>query len=276
MITLRLYLENIAGDWCGWIEDHPGAFAQGATPQEVERIAARAFSDYLAWFNVHKEALPDHLKGVTTADFTAEIVDTVPEAAEAPWEARHILPEDTRPLRDSDFDRHLRLLRCARADLTAAAHAMPPHEWDTAPPGQQSILALLEHVGRCEIELLGRLGIEPTLRPHPDPWLTLVRTRNAFESAVHEAFARSKDGRAKSDVGGWTLPRVLRITLWNERRATRLIAVRSNPAAYLRSVVRAEAVVRQRDAPERVEENPCAAREAVSLARHTHASGYYY
>ena len=34
MVTLRLYVEY-AGDWFGWIEDYPGAYAPGPTTREV-------------------------------------------------------------------------------------------------------------------------------------------------------------------------------------------------------------------------------------------------
>ena len=76
MITLRLYLENISADWFGWIEDHPGAFAQGTTPQELERITPQAFHDYLLWLNSHGELLPAHLKGAASADFTIVLVES--------------------------------------------------------------------------------------------------------------------------------------------------------------------------------------------------------
>ena len=52
MLNLRLYLENIAGYWFGWIEDFPGACVQGYSMGEVERSAPRAFADYLNWLRL--------------------------------------------------------------------------------------------------------------------------------------------------------------------------------------------------------------------------------
>ena len=276
MINLRLYLENIAGDWFGWIEDFPGAFAQGATTQEAAHMTPRAFTDYLTWLNAHGEVLPAELKGATSADFNPVIIAAVPETADAVWATRHRLPEDVRAMDEFYFDRCLRLLRHARSDLSEAVHAIPPHEWDSAPLGEQSIRAMLQHVAHCETSMLLRIGIERTVRQHPDPWATLLRTRAAFESAVQDAFTNTGGAQTQGAAEQWSLSQVLRLAIWNERRTAERVSVRSNPTAYLRSVAIGVAVVRQRDMKERIEHGAAAPSEAMSLARHTHESVYYY
>ena len=275
MVTLRLYLENVAGDWFGWIEDFPGAYAQGATKQEAEESAARDFLQYVIWLALHGEPVPEVLRSKTTADFGIDVARVHAEPVDSVVALRHTVPGDSAPLGHSEFERLLRLLRCARTDLSEAVHSIPPHEWDTAPLGEPSVRGMLQNLLQSEMAMLAKAGLEPTLRPHPDPWITLLRGRDAFEAAVQDAFERDfRDSRLTAgDL--WPLAKVLRLTLWNERHGSRRIAVRSNPAAYLRSVSRGEAVVQRREHSVQPTQAVTAGDEVAS-ARHTQNSGYYY
>jgi hypothetical protein len=276
MITLRLYLETIAGDWFGWIEGFPGAYARGVTANEVERSAPRAFSEYLLWLRLNGEDIPDGLSGLTSADFTPKIEHILTDSAAAACDARHCMESDLGPFERADFERCLRLLRYSRTDLVDAAGAIPPHEWDTAPPGAQSIRSALSRHGHMEISMLSRLGIEPTIRTHPDPVTSLARIRATFESAVCDLFDRGDCSSKRSDESAWPLPKVLRMAIWHEQITTRQILVRTNPRAYLRSVAGTEAVVRHRNAPERSDGLTADSEESAPAARHTQSSGYYY
>jgi predicted RNase H-like HicB family nuclease len=276
MHTLRLYLENVAGDWFGWIEDHPGAYCRGATPHDAERAAPRAFADYLKWHKSNGEPLPPELADVTSADFETTVVETVAGAAGAPWEAPHFLPDDARHLGHHDLKLYIRLLRYSRTSLVQAAASISPHEWDTAPPGERSIRACLLSLAEGESIMLSRIGIEPTLRTHPDPLTTLGRIRAALESAAAEATERRENPIVETDAGIWSLSKVLRLAVWHERHCAEQIAVRSNPTAYMRSVMRSEAVVHHRDVIHRSDNPVAPAEEKSAVARHTHASGYYY
>jgi hypothetical protein len=269
MIDLRLHLEHISGDWFGWIEGHPGAFSQGATPREVEWSAGRWFADYLNWLKAHGEPPPAEFTSLMSADFAPIVADTLREAVGAPWESRHTFPQDAHAMPADEFERHLRLLRYARTDLSEAVHGIPPHEWDTAPLGELSIRALLQRIATCDTAFLECIARESAAKVHPDPWTNLVRLRMVFESNVHEVFSRREANHG-------VLQRVLRLAIWNDRRITRDITIRSNPVAYLRSVMRDYAVVRQPDAAARSERNIPATEEAPPVSRHAHGSGYYY
>jgi len=276
MITLRLYLETIAGDCYGWVEGFPGAFVSGSTAKEVERSAPRAFTEYILWLRLNGEPVLDGFNGLTSADFSPRLEQVVAEVAGGPCEARHRMNSDLSTLEPADFERCLRILGYSRADLIDAAGAFPPHEWDTAPPGAHSVRsALLQHAD-VELSMLGKIGFEPTVRMHPDPLTTLSRIRSTFEATVRESFERPTSSQAQPDDSAWTLAKVLRMTIWHERMTTRQIAVRSNPRAYLRSVTGSEAVVRHRDTSERSDGLTTSVEESAPAARHTQTSGYYY
>ena len=276
MIPLRLYVENIAGDWFGWIEDFPGAYAPGATTREVERSAPRAFADYLNWLRSHGEPVPDDLRGVTSADFTSQVAQTIAGSVDSPADASHFMEADRRALRSHEFHQILRLLRCSRSDLVDAAGAIPPYEWDTAPPGARSIRAFLQRLADAETSMLGRIGVKPTFRPNPDPLTTLARTRAMFEAAVTAVFDEGSTGTVECDASNWSLPKVLRLAVWHERHTADQIAARLNPTMFMRSVRRQEAVIRNRDVTDRSGDAATAVEDQSPAARHTHASAYYY
>jgi predicted RNase H-like HicB family nuclease len=274
MISLRLYVESIAGDWVGWIEEYPAAFSQGASVQEVERSAARAFAEFLNWLRTQGEPLPDAYRDATSANFTAVAVEWLQGGVAEPWEARLFVPSDGQALGPDELERSLRLLRCSRSNLVDAAAAIPPHEWDGAPLGGRSIRSWLQRIVDVETAMLTHIGVEPTFRPHPDPLTTLERVRRVFEDGVRATAGSDPVQRFEIDGATWSVAKVLRMALWHERVCTRTIAVRSNPTAFLKSVLPVEAVVRTRDVAERLESR-VAAEEAGDPAL-THASASYY
>jgi len=276
MITLRLYVENIAGDWFGWIEDFPGAYASGITSQDVERSTPRAFADHLQWLRSHGEPVPDGMWGMMSADFVPQVDQMVAGSAGSVAEARHLMAADSRALRSHEFDQAMRLLRFTRSDLVDAAGAIPPHEWDTAPLGGQSIRAHMQRLADCETSMLGRIGVEPTYRAHPNPLTTLARTREMFEAAVTSAFEEGRAASAASDGSAWPLSKVLRMSVWHERHTAVQIQARSNPTAYMRSVRHTDAVVRTRDVTDRSNDLDGIVDEEGATAKYTQASGYYY
>jgi hypothetical protein len=266
----------IAGDWFGWIEGFPGAYVSASTAKDVERSASRAFTEYLLWLKLNGEPVPEGFSGLTSADFTAKVAQLLQESSTAPYDARHCMESDACSLERAEFERYLRLLRCSRTDLADAAGAFPPHEWDTAPPGAQSVRSALLRHGDFELSMLSRLGLEPTVRTHPDPLTTLSRIRATFEAETRGIFDRGFEDQSAPEASAWTLPKVLRMTIWHERLTAQQIAVRSNPRAYLRSVAGTEAVVRHRNTPERSDGLTTSVEESAPAARHTQTSGYYY
>lgn len=276
MIPLRLHVENIAGDWFGFIEDFPGAYASGRSAPDVEQAAPRAFADYLNWLRAHGEPVPHDLWGATSADFEVSIAYTAADSADSPADARHFMPADPLPLRADEFDRHLRLLRYSRSDLVHTAGSIPPHQWDTAPLGGRSIRALLQILADVEASLLARVGAKPTYRPHPDPLTALDRGRAATEAAVTDVFHEPASERVDADGGRWSLPKVLRLALWHERNIADQIAARSNPTKYMRSFWQGEAVIRTRDVVQRGEDRAQKVTDEVPEGVLTHVSDYYY
>jgi predicted RNase H-like HicB family nuclease len=276
MLNLRLYLETIAGDWFGWIEDYPGALVQGETPQEVERAGPSAFTDYLVWLRSHGEPLDPALSGVTSADVWPTVAATVCGQAASAAEATHFMRTDGAKIQPRELDACLRLLSYSRASLIDAAGSVPPHEWDRAPFGGRSIRAWIQWLGDGERAMLARIAVQPAIGAHPDPLTALGRARAAFETAVRDAHRRAESGPIIHDGAPWSLAKVLRLAIWQERYATGQIAARSNPAAYLRSVTRPEAVVYSRDTAGRKEAVTAPAPSEEALVKHTHASAYYY
>lgn len=276
MVSLRLYLENVAGDWFGWVEDYPGAFASGPNPQAVLRVAPARFADYLKWLRAHGEPLPDELRDKTSADFSSVAGQTIPTVAGSPCEIRHFMPSDGQTLPPHEFERHLRLAGFARAALLDAARAIPPHEWDSAPLGGQSIRASLQHRAETEISMLGRIGVELRIQSFLDPLATIAGARATFEGALRKIMADGKARAYAHDGAPWTLRKVLRLTVWHERHIAGRIAERANPTAYMKSVERAEAVVWARDVTDRTDNLAVREGDADSAPRHTQASSYYY
>ncbi len=276
MITLRLYVENIAGDWFGWIEDFPGAYASGLTSQDVERSAPRAFADHLHWFKVHGEPVPPDLLGKISADFDPQIDQMISGTAGSVAEVRHCMAADRRPLRAHEFQQVMRLLRITRSDLVDAAGAIPPHQWDTAPLGGQSIRAHMQRLADCESSMLGRIGVEAAVHDHPNPLTVLARVRAMFEAAVTAEFEKGHTKTESCDSSNWPLPKVLRMSVWHERHTARQIQTRSNPVAYLRSIKHIDAVVRTRDVTDRTSDPDGIFDEESPTAKYPQVSGYYY
>ncbi len=275
MISLRLYLENIAGDWYGWIEDYAGALVPGESPQAVERAAPQYLIHYLTWLETNGERVSDVLKATLDADYAITIVETIPVPSPTLWEARHFMESDGVQLSRQQLEQQIQLLSLSRAKLMNAIGSIPPHEWDGAPLGGRSIREALQQIVETESNLLGRIGAETTNRLHPDPLISLDRTRTLLEAAAHDARDRTEPPQLKTDRVRWSVQKALRLAHWNEIRMTAQIAVRSDPVAYMR-FMQTRTVVRRRDDTERAE-HPVSSRDGDEMtARHTHATAYYY
>jgi hypothetical protein len=236
MVTLRLYLEEIQGDWFGWIEGFAGAYCQGTTPQAVACAAPCALLDYLTWLRSHDMtmALPT---GLTDADMHVECVETHP-AQRTPegTEINGFFALDERRVDDSDIELALSLLNYAYADLDKALRAIPPDAWDTAPFGEKSVRAILTHLVETE-----RFYLSVLTRFTP----LLARTETAAKPEdVREAFAqeaRAVPMNRRADVvpvdgENWSLAKVMRRAVWHVRYHAAQIAARSDASAFLRGV----------------------------------------
>jgi predicted RNase H-like HicB family nuclease len=246
MQTLRLYLEAIDGDWFGWMETFPGAYSQGATPEEATQAAPDALGDYLRWLRAHDEPLPAHLQGLTRLDFRVEVVATYqPRRIASGLEINGFFAPDERPLDEEDLERYFRLLSHARADMRKALRALPPEAFHTAPFGAKPVCDILRHVAEKELFSLSCLRLKPEIPASDDCIGLLEAARREFERAIR-AMPEHKRGEVFTAQGErWSLRKALRRALWHERYHAAQIEARSNPVAFLRSLAVVDA--RQRE-----------------------------
>lgn len=238
MVTLQLALEEIQGDWFGWIETFPGAYSQGLSPQEAERFAPAALSDYLAWLRGHEEPTPPSLFGLTSAEIHIEVCE-IHRAQIGPdgGEINGFFVSDALSVEADELEVILRLLTHARADLEKAARALPPDQWDMAPFGGKTVRSLLYHIARTELSLFSRLGFVSGILPPSDPLSLLDTVRQELLRCLPDLLDRQREGEMLADGERWTLRKALRRALWHERYHTAQIAQRTNPSDYLRAVV---------------------------------------
>ncbi|HLJ53940.1 MAG TPA: hypothetical protein VKT77_02820 [Chthonomonadaceae bacterium] len=273
MIPLRLYVENIAGDWFGWVDGYPGAFSRNGTAEGAVGTMPRAFASHVQWLRGHGLPVPPEVDSAGAFEFAPQVVRVCEGITPAPDEARHEMPGDRAPLGPDAFGGMLRLLGCARADVMAMAAEIPPFDWDTAPFGGASIRSLLERLCESDSAMLRRIGGDP-VSALSDPLETLTRTREAFEAAVAAAFNEGE--RTKTRAARWPLAKALRIAAWHDRYIWSQLADRKDPAAYMRAFRRGDAIVRGRygEAPmsHRESEEKVLAATQPRVGEHT----YYY
>lgn len=238
MLTLRLYLEEMSGDWFGWIEDFPGATCQGTSPQDAQRAAPCALIDYVHWLRGHQERLPSILFDLTSADIQMHIAETHSAHPGAGIKTERCFEPDTTSLMDDEIEAYLRLLRYARADLEKATDALPPEAWDTAPFGGKSVRAILRHLAEVEMTTINRLRLLPAPPPVREPMEQLRQVRQEFEQAIRAFPADRRDSSTLIEGERWTLRKVLRRVLWHERYHAAQIDARSHPQSYLRAALR--------------------------------------
>lgn len=238
MQTLRLYLEDMDGDWFGWIEMFPGAFSQGPTPQAAAQAAPVALIDYMEWLRAHDVPSPAHLQRVGSAELHVEIVETYSAQRTASGhEINGFFGPDARPIEDEDLEHYLRLLAHARADLRKAMYAIPPESLDTAPFGERSVSSLLKHLADTELFGLSCLRLAPQIPEQADPMQWLETVRQAFVRAVQSAPMSLRRDIYTMQNERWSLRKLLRRTLGHERAHTAQIARRSNPVAFLQTAL---------------------------------------
>ncbi len=238
MQTLRLYLEEIDGDWFGWIETFPGAFSVGTTPEAAVQAAPAALMDYLDWLRAH-DALPSQRsQDLIRSTWQVEVeTHRLPRAASTGEESTVSFGPDEEPLEDEDLEHCLSLLTHSRSDLRKAVRALPPESLYTAPFGGKSVLSLLRRLAETELFSLGCLRLTPQVAEEDDSMKWLEAVRREFVRAVR-ALPASQRGEVYTVQGErWSLRKVLHRTLGQERHHTAQIALRSNPVAFLQTAV---------------------------------------
>ena len=230
MMTLRLHLEQIVGDWFGWIENYPGAFSQGPTPDAAVLSAPGSYVNHLAWLRRHGETLAQESAHVEDAMFLPVVIQTIPEAVRLPHEAAQLPQFDFDLLTDQEIDRFTRQLQYADADLIEEAMHLPPDEWDTARPGEPTVRAILQNVATTRFELLHRLGSNPRTAAAHEPIAMLHRSLVTFASSVCQMNETSR--KSESDTVRLPIRWALRLALWHARIAAPRVRSHSDPCAY--------------------------------------------
>jgi predicted RNase H-like HicB family nuclease len=235
---LRLYLEEFAGDWIGWIEGFPGATSQGMTQEEAVRKAPTAMLEYVQWLQRHAEPVPARLQSESSYSLRPEVAGIHHNKMEASGAEIHgFFPPDQRPLQAEEVAQYLRLYQFACADLRCATGALPPDEWDSAPFGGKSVRTILQHLTDSERELLRCLGVESPSASTSDPLTSLEAVQHQLEEAVQVVAPSHRADSLTVHGERWTLRKILRRAVWHRRYHAVQIAGRSNPTAFLRSAV---------------------------------------
>lgn len=233
MITLHLYLEDIQGDWFGWIEDCPGAFCQGTTAEDAARAASCVLNDYLHWLRAQDEPPPTVLNGLTNEDVYFEVGQVYRALrGQSGQEINAFFPIDALPLDDEGLETTLRLLRHTHADLHKAVSTLPPDQWDSAPFGGKSIRSLLTHLAEREQFVLSRLNIPFAIPASGEPLERLLAARLSVEQSLRAMPDARRNRPVIVEGEVWTLRKVLRRILWHVRYHTAQIADRTNPSRF--------------------------------------------
>lgn len=147
-----------------WVIAEDEAAAIAALPERIRR--------YRRWRMEH--GLPPG--GDDAVDLVVREAVTGPR----PWQpngASALFATDRRLLDDEEFDLHLHLLACARADLLRAVHAVPRGAFDDLPPGERRTpRETLVHLADMEEWFLSRIGRRICVE-EPDPVRRVVDVR---------------------------------------------------------------------------------------------------
>lgn len=274
MVTLRLYLEQISGEWFAWMENFPGAYSQAAGAEAAVIAAPKWCAEHLAWLRKHGEALPGAPANGTAA-FLPVVIETAQAAAYTPWTAARFGDFDLSRIGEEEIERLLRQMRYVNADLMEQATQLPPDEWDRARPGERSVRSVLDYVCETRMELLHALGDTPTIRPSPDPLIMLQRSLVTFESSLRQmvdqaVFASPAD---RTPPLRWAL----RVAIWHGRTSAALIYTHTHASAYLSAPVFSESnTVTRSHSGDGIGEHLPEREAGRAAARHVYASEYYY
>jgi len=238
MQTLRLFLEEIEGDWFGWMEAFPGAFSLGPTPQAAAQAAPAAFMKYMDWLRAHDALSPGALQGFSTGGMQIEVVETLrAQHTASGQEINGFFGMDERAVDEEERERALNLLTHARADLRKAVRALPPESLVTAPFGGQSVGSILKHLADTELFWLSCLRLTPRIAAEEDPVKWLETVRREFLREVRSIPASKRGDICTVQGERWSLRKALRRVLGHEQYHTAQIAARSNPSEFLRAMV---------------------------------------
>jgi uncharacterized damage-inducible protein DinB len=154
------------------VAELPGCCVVGPDEAMVLAVLPAVIARHRAWRAAHS------LPRLGDDDAPLALRQTV--IGPRPWAingASALFSVDRRLLTDQEFEAHLRVLACARADLLRAAHAIPRGAFDEATPGQaRTVRDILAHIADTEEWLISRLGRRVQVT-EPDPLRRIVDVR---------------------------------------------------------------------------------------------------
>lgn len=238
MFTLRVFLEDIEGDWFGWMEAYPGGYSQGATPPEAIHRAPQAFQHYIQWLRAHGENVLPRLLTLLPSEIHVESIEISHSQRVASGGAAHgFFKPDERLVDEDDVETYLRLRRHAREELIAAVHSLSPDLWNSAPFGGKSLTVILRHMATMDQYFLERLRLPVSSQRHTDPLAQAEAALREFEVGVRSFPAHRRGDIFTLDSEQWSMRKILRRALWHERYHAQQIMTRADPSGFLHSAV---------------------------------------
>ena len=200
------------------VAELPGCSVLARDEEEALAVLPERVARHRAWRDGHG------LPRVGDDEYRAVVRQTV--VGPRPWSpngASALFSLDRRLLSDQEFDDHLRVLACARADLLQAAHAIPRGAFDEPTPGlRRTVRGTLLHVAETEEWLLSRLGRRIDV-PEPDPVRRAVDVRSCalehllrYDRADRDLIFIPTERQSDDQEEMWSLRKCLRRLIEHE------------------------------------------------------------
>jgi hypothetical protein len=204
-----------------WALDLPGCFSFGTNPSEALAAMPKAVLGYKAWLESHT----GDSWVAEMGDFDIRLVETFEdysidenfEMAETGYEVNAWFHHDWKPLRKTDIQRGLQLLKWSRADLMEMVNAVPLDRFDLVLPQERwSIRGVLGHIAGAEFWYLSRLDLASGSREDlpGDIFERLHHVRSLLDAALPTL--EDSDQVCGKNGELWSPRKVLRRALWHE------------------------------------------------------------
>jgi hypothetical protein len=221
-MIIRIGLENnFEHRSLAWALDLPGCFAYGGNSSEALAGMPRAVLGYKAWLESHtSESWIADL-----GDFDIRLVETFEdytidgdfELAGSGYEVDAFFRHDWKPLKKTDIERGVQLLKWTRVDLMELVSAIPSDRFDLLLPGEKwSIRGVLGHMARSEFWYLSRLDLASGRREDmpTDVFESLLFVRAQLDAILptleDSSLVTGKSGEF------WSPRKLLRVAVWHE------------------------------------------------------------
>jgi predicted RNase H-like HicB family nuclease len=206
------------GSWLAQLADLPGAYATGATQDEVIARLTAAIPAYYAWLSQHDEYTP------TTHSVAHVVARESVEATGGPAQGLGaFFSDDAQPVSDEDLDWWLAALGWAYDDLHAQA------QWAPSTARRDALLNAVAQAQAITVALAttGAPAQLPQQAPGADLLAQLMAARGAALAALRATTAEQR--AAVREVAGqrWSVRRGLRESALLVRRATDELATQA-------------------------------------------------